>query len=94
MLYFNTLSEPTAKTLLYLRPFAFFDQALLEEHIRFIDLGQSLRTKGLEPTVNLLIEQLKLFKPTMVVIDSFKVFDDLAGRPRSCASSPTSSPCG
>ncbi|ATB44391.1 hypothetical protein CYFUS_009878 [Cystobacter fuscus] len=78
VLYFNTLSEPTAKTLLYLRPFAFFDPTLLEEHIRFVDLGLSLRTKGLELTSNLLIEQLKLFKPTMVVIDSFKVFDDLA----------------
>ncbi|EPX64023.1 hypothetical protein D187_005156 [Cystobacter fuscus DSM 2262] len=78
VLYFNTLSEPTAKTLLYLRPFTFFDPKLLEERIRFIDLGLSLRTKGLELTTNLLIEQLKLFKPTMVVIDSFKVFDDLA----------------
>ncbi|WNG31232.1 AAA family ATPase [Cystobacter fuscus] len=81
VLYFNTLSEPTAKTLLYLRPFTFFDPKLLEDRIRFIDLGLSLRTKGLELTTNLLIEQLKLFKPTMVVIDSFKVFDDLARSP-------------
>jgi circadian clock protein KaiC len=78
VLYFNTLSESTAKTLLYLRPFAFFNPAMLEERIRFIDLGLSLRTRGIELTCNLLIEQIKLFKPSMVVIDSFKVFDDLA----------------
>ncbi|WP_225410926.1 ATPase domain-containing protein [Stigmatella hybrida] len=78
VLYFNTLSEPTAKALLYLRSFGFFDAALLEERIRFVDLGLSLRTMGIELTCNLLIEQLKLFKPSMVVIDSFKVFDDLA----------------
>jgi len=78
VLYFNTLSEPTAKTLLYLQPFAFFDPALLEERIRFVDLGMMLRTKGLELTCNLLMDHLKQFKPSMVVIDSFKVFDDLA----------------
>ncbi|MFL5356858.1 ATPase domain-containing protein [Archangium sp.] len=78
ILYFNTLSEPTAKTLLYLRPFSFFDPKLIEERIRFVDLGVILRTKGLELTTNLVMEQLKQFKPSMVVIDSYKVFDDLA----------------
>ncbi|MFY0525181.1 ATPase domain-containing protein [Archangium gephyra] len=78
VLYFNTLSEPTAKTLLYLRPFAFFDPKLIEEHIRFIDLGVILRNKGLELTANLVMEHLKQFKPSMLVIDSYKVFDDLA----------------
>jgi circadian clock protein KaiC len=78
VIYFNTLSEPTAKTLLYLRPFAFFDPKLMEERIRFIDLGMMLRTKGIELTCNVLMEHLKQFKPSMVVIDSFKVFDDLA----------------
>jgi circadian clock protein KaiC len=78
VLYFNTLSQPTAKTLLYLQPFGFFDPALIDERVRFIDLGMMLRTKGIELTVNLLMDHLKQFKPSMVVIDSFKVFDDLA----------------
>ena len=78
VLYFNTLSQPTAKTLLYLRPFSFFDPTLVEERIRFVDLGIMLRTKGIELTCNLLMEQVKQFKPSMAVIDSFKVFDDLA----------------
>jgi circadian clock protein KaiC len=77
VLFFNTLSEPTAKTLLYLRPFAFFDPKLMDERIRYIDLGMMLRTKGVELTCNVLMEHLKQFKPSMVVIDSFKVFDDL-----------------
>jgi len=78
VLYFNTLSEPTAKTLLYLRPFTFFDPAKFEESIRFVDLGAMLRAQGLELTGNLLMDHLKQFKPSMVVIDSFKVFDDLS----------------
>src|SRR3954471_24922820 len=48
VLYFNTLSQPTAKTLLYLQPFTFFDPAQLDERIRFVDLGMMLRTKGIE----------------------------------------------
>jgi circadian clock protein KaiC len=78
VLYFNTLSEPVAKTLLYLQPFTFFDPAVLDDRIRFIDLGVMLRTQGLEPAGQLLMDHIKQFKPSMVVIDSYKVFDDLA----------------
>lgn len=37
-----------------------------------------LRTKGLSAASNLILAQLKEFQPAIVVIDSFKVFDDLA----------------
>ena len=78
-LWFSTLSEPTAKTLLYLSQFDFFDRAKLEAgDVQFVDLGVILRSKGLEETTKLIMEQVKKFKPAIVVIDSFKVFDDLA----------------
>jgi circadian clock protein KaiC len=79
ILAFGTLSEPTAKTLRHLRQFAFFDPEKLGEHgIQFVDLGVLLRTKGLEAAMGLILQHLKTVNPTMVVIDSFKVFDDLA----------------
>ncbi|MBI4510855.1 MAG: AAA family ATPase [Deltaproteobacteria bacterium] len=78
VLYFNTLSESTAKTLRYLNQFAFFDAKKLDEGIQFIDLGVILRTKGLEEASKLIMEHVKKVKPTIVVIDSFRVFDDLA----------------
>jgi len=78
VLYFNTLSEPTAKTLRYLSQFEFFDPERLEADIQFVDLGRILRTKGLEETSALVMEHVKKVKPAIVVIDSFKVFDDLA----------------
>lgn len=81
VLYFNTLSEPTAKTLRYLSPFSFFDPDKLDEAVRFIDLGTILRTRGLEETTRFVMEQVKQVKPAIVVIDSFKVFDDLAKSP-------------
>lgn len=78
VIYFNTLSEPTAKTLRYLKKFSFFDERKFNSGIRFIDLGAILRTKGLEQATALVMSHVKKIKPAIVVIDSFKVFDDLA----------------
>ena len=77
-LYFSTLSEPTAKTLRYLKPFSFFDANRLDAEVQFVDLGVLLRTKGLEETSRLIMEKVKQVKPGIVAIDSFKAFDDLA----------------
>jgi len=79
VLYFSTLSEPTAKTLRYISEFSFFDPAKRGEHgVQFVDLGVILRATGLEETAKLIMDQVKRVKPSIVVIDSFKVFDDLA----------------
>ncbi|MHB8872370.1 MAG: ATPase domain-containing protein [Myxococcaceae bacterium] len=78
VLYFNTLSEPTAKTLAYLSRFAYFDARKLDAEISFVDLGVILRTRGLEETSALIMEHVKKLKPAIVVIDSFKALDDLA----------------
>lgn len=78
VLYFSTLSEPTAKTLRYLRQLAFFDSKKLDEAVQFVDLGVMLRAEGLEAASALIMQHLKQVKPALVVIDSFKVFDDLA----------------
>jgi circadian clock protein KaiC len=77
-LYFSTLSEPPAKTLRYLGQFAFFDAGKLDAAVEFADLGALLRTKGLAETAELIMERVKKVKPAIVVVDSFKTFDDLA----------------
>jgi circadian clock protein KaiC len=78
-LIFQTLSEPTAKTLRYLGQFSFYDPIKLEDgSITFIDLGEILRAKGLEQAISLLMTHIKRITPKYVVIDSFKVFEDLA----------------
>lgn len=78
VLYFSTLSEPTAKTLRYLSQFTFFEMKKFEKDIHFVDLGVILRAKGLEQTSILIMDRVKKVKPAIVVIDSFKTFDDLA----------------
>ncbi len=78
VLYFNTLSEPTAKTLRYMRQFSFFDPALLETAVQFVDVGVLARSQGLGEATRLVMERVKETRPEVVVIDSFKVFDELA----------------
>lgn len=76
---FQTLSEPTAKTLRYVKQFSHFDVKKLEDgSIQFIDLGDIMRSKGLEQTIELLMVHVSEVQPAFVVIDSFKVFEDLA----------------
>jgi circadian clock protein KaiC len=78
-IFFQTLSEPTAKTLRYLKQFHFYDQTKIDDgSIHFVDLGEILRSKGLEQALELLMTHVKKVKPAYVVIDSFKVFEDLA----------------
>ncbi len=79
VLFFSTLSEPMAKSLLYLHQFDFFEKKKLDGDIKFVDLGVMLRAKGLAAVSGLILQHLKDYKPTLVIIDSFKVFDDLAG---------------
>ena len=78
-LFFQTLSEPTAKTLRYVSQFGFYDSQKIEDgSVEFIDLGDILRAKGLQEGISLLMGHVKRAKPAYVVIDSFKVFEDLA----------------
>lgn len=76
---FNTLSEPTAKTLRYLQQFDYYDPRMVGRSVHFVDLGGIMRTKGLSQAHALILEHLRRLKPGFVVIDSFKVFDELAG---------------
>ncbi len=78
VLSFNTLSEPTAKTLRHLQPFSFFDAKKLDTAVQFVDLGVLLRSEGLEAAASLIMDQVKKVKPALLVIDSFKIFGDLA----------------
>ncbi len=79
VLSFTTLSEPTIKTLQHLRQFSFFDAKKLGAGgLHFVDLGVITHHKGLDAAATLVMEHVQKIKPAIVVIDSFKVFDDLA----------------
>jgi circadian clock protein KaiC len=81
VLYFSTLSEPGAKTLFFLNKFEFFDAKKLDSSVHFVDLGVLVRAKGLPDTLALIIERVDKIKPALIVVDSFKVFEDMAASP-------------
>ncbi len=78
VLYFGTLSEPTAKILRNLKQFAFFDAEKLKTAVEFVDLGEISKATAIPEALALITKHLKRIKPAIIVIDSFKVFDDLA----------------
>ena len=78
VLYFGTLSEPTAKILRNLRQFSFFDADKLAACVEFVDLGEVSKHTGVAEVSSLIARHLQRVRPSIVVIDSFKVFDDLA----------------
>ena len=86
VLFFYTLSEPTVKSLHYARQFDFFDADRLSDAVRFIDVGTTLRENGLEATSLEILRYLKEENPTLVVIDSFRAFDDRSGTPEDVRS--------
>jgi circadian clock protein KaiC len=76
-LIFQTLSEPSAKTMKYMSQFRFFKPEKVSESVEFIDLGGILRSNGIASASSTMMEHIKRVKPSLVMIDSFKVFDDL-----------------
>jgi circadian clock protein KaiC len=79
-IYFTTLSEPAIKVLRYMQQFAFFDPALIDDRVLFIDLGEFVR-KGAEETLVRLTETLDTHNPDFVVIDSYRAIGDLIRAP-------------
>ena len=77
-IFFSTLSEPMAKTLKYLSHFKFFAAEKVASGIEFVDLSILLTFPKLEQTIALIMDHITRVKPKFVVIDSFRVFDDLA----------------
>jgi len=79
VIYFQTLSEPVPKTIKNMSAFDFFDPSQIDKKIFFCDLGGIMRSQGLATASASVVEQMKKVKPDFVVIDSFRVFEDLAG---------------
>ncbi|HEY0475998.1 MAG TPA: ATPase domain-containing protein [Kofleriaceae bacterium] len=78
VLYFGTLSEPTAKILRNLTQFSFYDPDKLRAGIEFVDLGEIRKATGIAGASALITKHLRRVNPAIIVIDSFKMFDDLA----------------
>jgi len=80
-LFFTTLAEPAVKLIRYMQLFSFFDPALIEGYIDFVDLGTALRAEGPDAALARVAACVERDGPDLVVVDSFKVIYDLAADP-------------
>jgi circadian clock protein KaiC len=80
-LYFTTLSEPSLKLVRHMQGFRFFDARLLDERIRIVDLGSTLRARDPEAALATVADRVEESEPDLVVIDSFKALHDLSDQP-------------
>jgi len=80
-LYFATLSEPSLKLVRHMQGFRFFDPRLLDDRVRIVDLGSTLRAHDPKTALATVAERVEESEPDLVVIDSFKALHDLSEEP-------------
>jgi circadian clock protein KaiC len=80
-LYFSTLSEPTLKLVRHMQGFRFFDAGLLDRSISIVAGGSALRSRDPPRALATIAEHVERAEPAIVVVDSFKVMNDLSDSP-------------
>ena len=78
VLYLTTLSEPLSKVVTYLQLLPFYDESKLGTAVMYDDIGGLLATAGVSALVPRVREAILEFKPSIIVIDSFKAIHDLS----------------
>lgn len=71
-LYFTVLGEPAIKMLRYQQQFSFFDESLLGNAIRFINLSDVVVEQDLTAVLAEIVKQVTATHPGVVVVDSFR----------------------
>lgn len=71
-LYFTVLGEPAIKMLRYQQQYSFFDEAKLNESIRFINLSEIVVDQDLNAVLEEISRQVEASNPGVVVVDSFR----------------------
>lgn len=71
-LYFTVLGEPAIKMLRYQQQYSFFDQAKLNDSIRFVNLSEIVVDQDLNAVLAEISRQVEQCNPGVVVVDSFR----------------------
>ncbi len=71
-LYFTVPGEPALKMLRYQQQYSFFDDAKLNQAIRFINLSETVVEKNLEGVLQEIAKEVAAANPGLVVVDSFR----------------------
>ena len=71
-LYLTVLGEPPLKMLRYQQQFEFFDDALLNKSVHFVNLSEDTLTGDLNQVLNRIVAEVGKISPGLVFIDSFR----------------------
>ncbi|HEY5075458.1 MAG TPA: ATPase domain-containing protein [Pyrinomonadaceae bacterium] len=71
-LYFTVLGEPALKMLRYQQQFSFFDESMVGNAIRFINLSDLVLNQDFSAVLAEIIKQVTTVNPSVVVVDSFR----------------------
>ena len=79
-LYFTVVGEPALKMLRYQQQFTFFDLALVNESIRYVNLSQDVINGTLERLLARIVQEVEATNPGVVIVDSFRTVAQAAER--------------
>ena len=71
-LFFTVLGEPPLKMLRYQQQFSFFDVKKVGSAIRYVNLGETLRTGDFSGVLERIMAEVESFSPSLVFVDSFR----------------------
>ncbi len=71
-LYFTVLGEPPLKMLRYQQQFEFFDDAQVNQAIRFINLSDDIAAGDLDKVLARIVAEVEAHGPGLVFVDSFR----------------------
>ncbi|MBB6184962.1 ATPase domain-containing protein [Oleiagrimonas soli] len=71
-LYFTVLGEPPLKMLRYQQQFDFFDSALVNRSIHFINLSDDASDGNLDQVLQRIVAEVEAHHPALVFVDSFR----------------------
>ncbi len=71
-LYFTVLGEPAIKMLRYQQQYSFFDEAMLNGAVRFVNLSQVVLEQDLGGVLDAIVKEVEASNAGVVVVDSFR----------------------
>lgn len=71
-LYFTVLGEPPLKMLRYMQQFPFFDQDVVSQSVRFINLTDETLVGDLDAVLDRIVQEVETHQPGLIFVDSFR----------------------
>jgi circadian clock protein KaiC len=72
VIYFTNVSEPHAKLVAHIESFAFYNQGVIGDQLQLYNITSQIRNKGLQETLDFIVDTVRSERADMVVVDSFR----------------------